>query len=294
MHKIDKGVSKILISKYIRLPDNIKYGALESEPFNDLLAVSTGFRCGNDRNIGYNVERISDEFLIKYCISGSGWFETENKQYKVGAGDILVSRKDVIHRYGADEADPWSVYWTYFCGKSARFYYDWVFELRNSPVASIGYSWTAERCFQEMYSAMEKGYAPRNLLFASNSLKYLLSFLISGENQGALKEHEWKLEALVKYMMDNLGSHLTLDDLAEKYGKSKDHFIRSFYKKYGYTPIDYYNRMKIQKSCELLVTSNLSILRISEELGFSDAYYFSRLFRDKMDISPREYRKKYA
>ena len=277
------------------MPDDIKYIVLQQKPFDDILAISTGFRYGHDRRIGYDVDRISDEFLIKFCISGSGWFKTEGVEYKIGKGDIIISRKDVVHKYGADEADPWSIYWAYFCGSSALSYYNWIFSLHNRHVFNIGNDNKIEECFCEMYSILEKGYAQRNMIHASNLLKYLLSLLISGGNSGSNRNvREWELEAIVKYMMNNINNVLVLDDLVEKYGTSKDHFIRSFYKKYGYTPMDYFNRMKIQKSCELLVTSNMSISHVAENLGFADAYYFSRLFRQKMNTSPREYRKKYS
>jgi YesN/AraC family two-component response regulator len=49
--------------------------------------------------------------------------------------------------------------------------------------------------------------------------------------------------------------------------------------------------MKIQKSCQLLGLSDLKIKEISKQIGYEDAYYFSRLFKKIMGKSPMQYRK---
>ncbi|RME70993.1 MAG: AraC family transcriptional regulator, partial [Verrucomicrobia bacterium] len=56
-------------------------------------------------------------------------------------------------------------------------------------------------------------------------------------------------------------------------------------------PLDYFNRLKVQRACELLATTTLSIAEIAEQLGFDDPYYFSRLFRKIMGMAPRVYRR---
>ncbi|MCB0166075.1 MAG: helix-turn-helix transcriptional regulator, partial [Anaerolineae bacterium] len=65
---------------------------------------------------------------------------------------------------------------------------------------------------------------------------------------------------------------------------------RVFKKKTGYAPIDYFIRLKIQKACELLETTDQQVSEIGHSLGYPDIYYFSRLFKKVVGLSPRQYR----
>ncbi len=49
--------------------------------------------------------------------------------------------------------------------------------------------------------------------------------------------------------------------------------------------------MKIERACYLLDTGELSISAVAEQLGYEDSYYFSRLFKKVMGVSPSSYRR---
>jgi AraC-like DNA-binding protein len=61
----------------------------------------------------------------------------------------------------------------------------------------------------------------------------------------------------------------------------------------GYAPLMYLNHLRMQRAVQLLNSSNLSIKAISEQLGFSDQFYFSRAFAKLHGHSPSEHRKRY-
>ena len=55
---------------------------------------------------------------------------------------------------------------------------------------------------------------------------------------------------------------------------------------------DYLQGVRIEKSCALLRDTSLSVQETAERTGFFDTAHFSRVFKEKMGISPMEYRKK--
>jgi Transcriptional regulator containing an amidase domain and an AraC-type DNA-binding HTH domain len=93
------------------------------------------------------------------------------------------------------------------------------------------------------------------------------------------------------FMEKNLNTTLTLQDLVSFNNLSKSQLTEIFKTKTGYSPIDYFIRLKIQKACSLLDLSDLSIYEIAAQLGYEDQYYFSRSFRKIMGMSPSSYRK---
>jgi AraC-like DNA-binding protein len=62
----------------------------------------------------------------------------------------------------------------------------------------------------------------------------------------------------------------------------------------GYAPLNYLNHLRLQRAVELLNTTDQPIKQISDQLGFSDQFYFSRAFNKIYNHSPSEHRRRYA
>ena len=83
---------------------------------------------------------------------------------------------------------------------------------------------------------------------------------------------------------------MTIEQIASSVNLSVSHFSYLFKKKTGFSAIEYFNHLKIQKACQYILFTNMRISEIAFELGFSDPFYFSRLFTRTMSISPNQYR----
>jgi AraC-like DNA-binding protein len=73
---------------------------------------------------------------------------------------------------------------------------------------------------------------------------------------------------------------------------SVSHFSVVFRARTGYSPIEYFNHLKVQKACQYLVFTGMSVKETAFTLGIEDQYYFSRMFSRLMGISPAVYRKR--
>ena len=78
---------------------------------------------------------------------------------------------------------------------------------------------------------------------------------------------------------------------AQVCGISERNFYNLFKNWAGKTPVDYRNEMRTTAAASLLVSTNLSIGEIAFKTGFEDPYYFSRVFKKNMGVSPKVYRK---
>ena len=70
-------------------------------------------------------------------------------------------------------------------------------------------------------------------------------------------------------------------------------FARLFKQRTGQTPQAYIRKIRIDNACRLLHHSELSISTIAEECGFSDRYYFTKVFSDATSVGPAQYRKRF-
>jgi len=102
-------------------------------------------------------------------------------------------------------------------------------------------------------------------------------------------------ENLTKKAMDYINQHysdvnLTLEKLSSQINVSISHLSMLFKKNSGVTFSKYLINIRITKAKELLDTTNLKIVDISEKVGYKDVYYFSHSFKKVTGVSPREYR----
>lgn len=98
-------------------------------------------------------------------------------------------------------------------------------------------------------------------------------------------------EKIIALLKENLYGEISLQQLENKLYFSKTALKRAFKQKTGKSIIQYYLELKIDESKKLIATGRHSFTQISAQLSFSSVYYFSRLFKQKTDMTPSEYAK---
>ncbi|MFX3646377.1 MAG: AraC family transcriptional regulator [Paenibacillus sp.] len=96
----------------------------------------------------------------------------------------------------------------------------------------------------------------------------------------------------LRYIQKHYREQVTLDSLAEQLNYSSRHLSMQFKRKTGYSPIDYLIQTRIAKARTLLVRSDATLSEIAAEVGYLDVYYFSRIFKKHVGISPIQYQRK--
>ena len=101
------------------------------------------------------------------------------------------------------------------------------------------------------------------------------------------------MQQAVEYFNEHFQETISMQDLAEQLNCSEGHFYRQFKSFSGETPICFLNNIRLKKASFYLRYSELAINKIATLCGFSDPYYFSRVFSKKNGLSPSQYRNKY-
>jgi AraC-like DNA-binding protein/mannose-6-phosphate isomerase-like protein (cupin superfamily) len=111
-----------------------------------------------------------------------------------------------------------------------------------------------------------------------------------------VQEKKWRQKSLpkvVEYIQEHLTEKLTVQKLAQQISVSPRYLSQLFKKEYGYTVMTFIRNRKLSHSLVLLENPDLAISEIARQLGFSDIYHFSKVFKQYYGISPTEYRTKY-
>lgn len=96
---------------------------------------------------------------------------------------------------------------------------------------------------------------------------------------------------MVKYIDQHYSSRLYLKDLAAKFFLNQVYCCQLFKKNMGKTFSEYVTELRINKACELLKHSDVSVEEVALKVGIMDYYYFNKVFKKQCGITPAKYRK---
>jgi len=99
-----------------------------------------------------------------------------------------------------------------------------------------------------------------------------------------------KIKKAKEHILLNYREIDSVDCLIKVAGMKRTLFYSEFKRVTGYTPINYLNKIKIDKAADFISQKEISLKNIANRVGFEDIYYFHRMFKKIKGISPGKYR----
>jgi len=234
----------------------------------------------------------ADEHILIYCVSGCGYCDMGKKKLQINPNEYLIVPQGRAHAYGASEEQPWTIYWAHFKGKLADHLSELLYRRLFRQQNAIQYNESHINLFRNIYQVLQLGYSKDNLEYVTLHFSgFLTAFVYNDKfNLTTPREQPDVVDTSILYLKQHIGESLTLKQIADHVHLSVSHFSGLFHKKTGFSPIEYFNHLKMQKACQLLHFTELRIYEVAAATGIEDPYYFSRIFKENMGVSPKEYR----
>lgn len=100
------------------------------------------------------------------------------------------------------------------------------------------------------------------------------------------------VNSILDFITSNYAENITLSDAARYAYVNPSHLSRVFNKKMNCNFRSYLNNIRVEKAKELLISSDLSIADIGNQVGFSDQSYFNKIFKEHEGMTPGQYRRR--
>ncbi|WP_411268092.1 helix-turn-helix domain-containing protein [Paenibacillus sp. PL91] len=164
---------------------------------------------------------------------------------------------------------------------------NYIFDINESAKRET-YAFIME-IFNESQTRM-RGYE----IAVSSLIKRLILLLLRSDSRNVLNYTEEteliRLRPVLDYVNAHLNDKLCVEDACTLLNLSYHYFIKYFKKTMGVSFVEYVNYKRIKKSELLLLTSELSIMDVSYEVGISNMAQFYKLFKRHNQCSPREFK----
>ena len=198
----------------------------------------------------------------------------------------------VPHGYGTHQQPAWTIHWFHAAGGLVPFFLTELGMTIERPVFYLGEDARLLGLFEDVLGELEHGYAPVQLLYASQALGHLLAAIIASRqtNWRRAPDTRQKISHSIAYMKQHRRQPLQVATLAALANLSPSHYAALFKHQTGYAPIDDFIRLRMHHACQLLDTTSLTVKEVAAALGYDDAFYFSRLFKLVNNNAPSAYR----
>ena len=225
------------------------------------------------------------DYQLIYVKQGTLTIHEKNKKLKLTSGDICLFRPNEPQIYTIDGENT-THYWILFTGseveKMLAFFKERSYHIGAFP--------EFEHFCHSLWSDIQDDQESSELLL-DGMLLTIIARTAQSVNQDNKRNAElFKLRRAIEIMKSECHIQRSNEELASLCDLSKFYFIKLFKKSTGFAPHEYYTKLIMDKSSNLLLNTNYSVNEIAKLCGIEDALYFSKKFKKHMGMSPRAYR----
>jgi AraC-like DNA-binding protein len=277
--------------RYFRLPEALINEQRKNPAARDLYLTETGELEVEEGTI-WDLEGKTADNLLAYCTKGEGIVLLAGEQVPVSGDQFFIVPEGETFKYYSVLNTKSRFLIARFNGKIARQLSHEFSIVRNLVPSVNNMVANREMLFDEIFNNLSKGFHNQNIEYINFCFGHLLAtFIYANRTSDDLAdESSPAVRRAIHFLEKNLHKKLTLQQIANEAGFSPTYFTTLFRKETNYAPLSYFSHLKVLKACEFLDYTRMKVKEISFQLGYSDPYYFTRDFKKKMGMSPRQYR----
>lgn len=280
----------------VKYTDSVNFRCLEhlKETFLDITLIHAGREQCKPMQI-YTGERT--EYILHFVISGKGFYSIDGNTYPLEAGQMFLITPGKHVSYGSDSQDPLDYAWIGFkglrvdailkqCGFSEKHLVlslsidmevilDRINNILDCRALTPADELRREALMLAIFSKLIDNYALHRQKLSSDS-----------NNRSSGVYIELAIEHINNYYNDGCN----VSDIAKHIGISRAYLNHIFQKELGMSIQKFLIDFRMHKAASLLVNTPYSINEIAQAIGYEDQLAFSKAFKKKFEVSPKNYR----
>lgn len=275
--------------------EDYSFSVFPNENFLDLRLYQYGWeQCAPLHSFGPYVR---NHYLFHYVISGRGHLDSTDadgvrRDYSLGPDQGFLIFPGQVSTYAADRDQPWKYVWLEFDGlRVAEFV-----ESAGLDLAQVVYrpqsTVEGQRVRDIMlYMADHSDASPLHL--TGNLFLFLDALIQTSSTRRALHGVQLKdfyIQEAINYMEHNYQRELSVEELADVCKLNRSYFSKLFKDSMGCPPQEFLIRLRLAKAADLMKGTRKSIGDIAAGCGYPNQLHFSRAFKKRYGVSPREWR----
>ena len=236
------------------------------------------------------------DFAVVLVEDGQGWLETKAGGARaIAAPSLFWLFPGKAHSYGPD-ASGWLERWALFDGALTRDFTRLRLIAEDAPVVRLGDLSEMQRLFDRLHGELSLD----TVLSQAEAAATMHRIVVRAARQASDRSKRNPaiqripdIQPIIDELRLSACDPVDLDAFAAKFLMSPATLRRRFALAAGMSPKAFQLRIRLDRAKQMLAASDSSIEAIATAVGIHDAFYFSRLFRDRENCSPSEFRSRH-
>jgi len=239
----------------------------------------------------WNRGRILNDYYIIFISNGKDLYGGAlTDSYEVVAGTCFFLYPGVLHRYKPDPKIRWEEYWVGFNGSYVEKLMSEGFFDRQNPFVYLGPNKDILILFRALLEAVQTSLPGYHQQIAGVTMQILGLINNISKHHDNINNRAEKLIAKAKYIIqESFETNLNMEELAKELPMGYSSFRKLFKKATGESPNRYHLNLRMERAKNLLSTTQLNVTEVAEQTGFESVFYFSKLFKKKHGMSPKNF-----
>ncbi len=272
---------------YYRLLDNTGCDKAENDRY--LVVNCTGV-FNIDRPFVTNRPSGRQDYYLMYLDQGQLDVLLDGRRQTLQPGHAVLFHPGDATWYAKNDAGTMTYYWIHFTG------YGVPAVLRGCGLEAAGSYYAGPRQeMTEIFHELFQNYLSRDSCFelaAAAQLANILVLIRRSLDELARSRHNQvtgQIKASLEYIHHHYSQPISLAQLAAMEHRSPSRYGALFRQIMGVSPYEFIVGLRLRMAADLMMKTNLSLKQIAQMVGYEDQLYFSRLFRSRRGLSPRQY-----
>lgn len=227
-------------------------------------------------------------YLLHYIKKGKGVFQNYRGAYTLSAGQCFVIRPGEVTYYQADTEDPWHYIWIGFTADSVSEH------VQTNDVLNIPF-------LESLFDAIEENFTYLSGPDGENGVREawlrgriteIMTRIDLHYGRPAETKMQSEMRAVKNHIDMHLASDLSVTGIAARFHLDRAYLSRCFKEVVGMSPQQYIVAERLHEAATLMTVHGFSATEAANAVGYTDIYLFSKMFKRRYGVSPREYVKR--
>jgi len=270
---------------YVNTVGSVKVGSNKNYPNNQKHPI--------DHSFTWDKGRILNGYYIVFISKGKGVLESaKTKSYTIKAGTCFFLFPGVWHRYKPHPEHGWEEYWVGFNGLYPQELMQKGIFTPENPFVETGLNEELLQFFHTLIRTVELAEPGYRQIVTGITLQILGLLNAISKLRTMDTDSQSKLISKAKFLLqESIEKPINLEEMVKELPMGYSKFRKLFKDTTGVSPNRYHLDLRLDKAKELLCGTNLTVNEIAYQTGFDSIFYFSRLFKKKNGLPPKDYRK---
>lgn len=233
---------------------------------------------------------VPDYNKLYFIIDGEGYLKIGEREYYPKPNQLFLMPANVMQSYQTISENTFSKYWCHFTAAIDSIP---LFRLVGcADYVAISEPDLLKDKFEQLVYWQHQDKLSSGLRIRAILLEIIAVFLENNENVRLNSEksgHIDKIQEVMQYIEAHLSDNISLEQISQIAHFHPNYLIRLFKETTGLPPIQYMNRLRMERAKSLLNGTAWTISAVADAIGMENSY-FSRMFKEYTGVTPTEYR----